>query len=305
MAFSGFRPMVLGNYEGSDGLRIGDVPDLVIDSKSKAVSFRQTPARIVVRQELSKANHTYSSFLGEEGCEYLSEYLTSRIKPNAEWKKGESLTKDSPLITPERANKDFVCATNIGDLVRSAIRKAGLFARPYSLRTTFATRLLSAEAEGAVPHSLAAFWMGHRGDMTARYAQNRGQLPPELIEQMRDAYRRSEPYLSSTETADVQRAIEKNLQYRMRVDMLKLIGVAEKEATELVQDPSFDIASFARARLGSSPATEIPSPKRTGEQRVIDADLTDRYLETGWTFKSPLNGTKAVVEWTGPMPSAA
>ncbi|MGB6443356.1 MAG: hypothetical protein WBF81_08690, partial [Thermoplasmata archaeon] len=53
MAFSGVRPGVLGNFDGSDGLCVKDFPDLLI--KDGVASFKQTPAFVVVRGSLNKA----------------------------------------------------------------------------------------------------------------------------------------------------------------------------------------------------------------------------------------------------------
>ena len=47
---------------------------------------------VVVRATLSKAKHRYFTFLPQEGCTYLSEYLENRIR------EGENLKPDSPVI---------------------------------------------------------------------------------------------------------------------------------------------------------------------------------------------------------------
>jgi hypothetical protein len=57
MAFSGLRPQVLGNYDGSDGLRLSDLLEAKIDNEKKLIEFTQIPTLIRVRKPLSKANH--------------------------------------------------------------------------------------------------------------------------------------------------------------------------------------------------------------------------------------------------------
>lgn len=57
MAKSGLRPKVIGNSDGTDGLRMRDMPDLVI-RRGMARCIR-TPNRIVARRELPKAGHRY------------------------------------------------------------------------------------------------------------------------------------------------------------------------------------------------------------------------------------------------------
>ncbi|EQD53020.1 integrase/recombinase, partial [mine drainage metagenome] len=44
MAFSGFRSETLGNYEGTDGLRLGDIKELKI---SDEIEFTKIPATIM------------------------------------------------------------------------------------------------------------------------------------------------------------------------------------------------------------------------------------------------------------------
>ena len=104
------------------------------------------------------------------------------------------------MVAPERAKVPYIRTVNIGDLIRHALRSAELPNRPYVLRTTFAQRLLTAESAGKIPHAFAQFWMGHTGDMTARYSVNRGLLPDSTIEEMRAAYHRCEPFLSTAPT---------------------------------------------------------------------------------------------------------
>ena len=39
----------MGNYDGSDGLKLADLDDLVIADDGKTVSFAQIPAMVTVR----------------------------------------------------------------------------------------------------------------------------------------------------------------------------------------------------------------------------------------------------------------
>ncbi|MFY9300326.1 MAG: hypothetical protein WAO91_03970 [Candidatus Nitrosotenuis sp.] len=90
MAYSGVRPEVIGNYYGNDGLRVGDLPEIEI--KEGKVTFAKTPTMIIVRNELSKTKNQYITFLSEEGCSYLKDYLEERIL------EGEKIAPDA-LIT--------------------------------------------------------------------------------------------------------------------------------------------------------------------------------------------------------------
>ena len=83
MAFSGVRPEVIGNFDGTDDLRISDLIDLNIEGGKGEIT--KMPLRIRVRTSLNKNNREYYSFLSKEGCVYLKEYLEQRkdLKPNS------------------------------------------------------------------------------------------------------------------------------------------------------------------------------------------------------------------------------
>jgi hypothetical protein len=204
VAHAGLRLEVIGNYRGDDGLRIRDLPELQINGKE--VKFEKIPTLVVVRPELSKAGHRYFTFLGEEGCGYLKEYLEARLR------EGEGLGPDTDLVSPAKADKQFIRTLNIGDGIRKAIRGAGFKWRPYVLRAYFDTQLLYGESKGKVAHDYRVFWMGHTGSMEARYTTNKGRLPKEMVEDMREAYGRCEQFLSTTPTryqADTQANVAK------------------------------------------------------------------------------------------------
>jgi len=129
MAFSGLRPESLGSYNGDNGLKLSDIPDITIHNDN--ITFEKTPAQIIIRPELSKARHQYFSFIAEEGCTYIKEYLKSRIN------NGEKLTKDSPLILPDtnmsrkEYENPFLETQLVSREIKKAIKKAGYKWRPY------------------------------------------------------------------------------------------------------------------------------------------------------------------------------
>ncbi|NIM44299.1 MAG: site-specific integrase, partial [Nitrososphaeria archaeon] len=53
----GLRIKTLGNYEGGDGLRVKDLPELVV--RDGGVEFERVPTIVMVRRYLSKAGHQY------------------------------------------------------------------------------------------------------------------------------------------------------------------------------------------------------------------------------------------------------
>jgi len=200
MAFSGIRPQVMGNYDGTDGLKLADLPDLVIEQDGKSVSFAHVPAMIIVRASLSKTRNKYFTFLPSEGCEYVLGYLRKRIST------GEKLALDSPVISLEqgyysrrRYNKiqkqsRLITTPRITSDIRKSIWSI-VKVRPYVLRAYFDTQLLLAESHGRMTHAYRQFFMGHKGDIEARYTTNKGRLTDEMIADMRRAYSVSQEFL--------------------------------------------------------------------------------------------------------------
>jgi hypothetical protein len=192
MAFANLRPQVLGNHDGSDGLMIQDLPDITI--RNHQVHCEVIPSRIIVRAALSKTRRKYFTFLSREGCTYLQEYLEQRLR------KGEALHGTSSVIGHERVRagtKPFMLTRKITHHIRQAMRKAGVYRRPYVLRCYAETQLIIAESKGKISHPYLQFIAGHVGDIESRYSTNKARLPPDMIEDMRKSYATCEPFLST------------------------------------------------------------------------------------------------------------
>ncbi len=206
MAFSGCRPETLGNYLGSDGLTLSDLDDLDIDN----LKFTRTPSKMVVRSSLSKAKHQYFTFLSAEAQKNIETYLKERRNQN------EELTMKSPLIQLDlrkqfnyqgKKNEDrlkdrksgnkFLRTMLITRRIKEAIRKAGYDFRPYVLRAYFITALDNAENKMLISHNWRLFFEGHKGDISARYSVNKGRLPDDMLEDMRAAFKRCLPLMST------------------------------------------------------------------------------------------------------------
>ncbi len=195
MAKSGVRPEVMGNHDGTDGLRVRDLPDVVIhQGVAKCI---RAPNQIVVRRTLSKARHQYFTFLTTSGTKALLAYLNDRLAT------GEPLHGDSPVIAPDYryktcrgANRDkpFLPTRQISKEIRKTFRPRFQW-RPYVLRAFFDTELLVAESKGRMAHDFRVFLMGHKGSMEAKYTTNKGVLPEILLAEMRESFARSEEFL--------------------------------------------------------------------------------------------------------------
>jgi integrase len=280
VAHSGLRIETLGNYTGKDGLRIGDLPEIKV--QRELVDFDRKPTLLIVRKELSKAGHQYLTFLSEEASEYLKDYLEERIR------EGEEVTPESPLVTPKMTMKPFIRAGNIGDLIRGAIRTAGFRWRPYVLRSYFDTQLMLAESKGLVMRDYRQFWMGHRGDIENRYTTNKCRLPENVIEDMREAYRRSQEFLLTTKAVETS---EEKLTRAFRKQLLLVAGFKQEEVDKM------DLHSISDEELQETVRKKllgIEAGDCTKEKAVSTREV-NKYLAQGWEYVANLPNKKVII----------
>ena len=187
-AWTGVRPEVLGKPDGSDGLILKDLPELRVENG--AVTFSKFPTPVLVRQGLSKINRPETKFLPAEGCRYLKAYLERRATH-------EDLGAESPVVTSDRyATHRFLEEQAIAGIVRKALRAIGLPNRPYDLRNFFIAGLESAEHDGKINHVKKEFLIGRKKEIDLVYTHGR-YVSPEALEELREEYRRCEPYLGA------------------------------------------------------------------------------------------------------------
>ena len=288
MAFSGLRPEVLGDYRRTDGLTIADIPDL--DITNKKVSFTNIPARIMVREELSKSSKPYFTFLGPEGCSYLTAYLEERLNSS------EILTKDSPVIVASKAalRNRFIRTINISDIIRGPIRGAGFQWRPYVLRGFFDTNLLMAESKTGLPRDYRVFWMGHSGTMEAKYTTDK-ILPESVNEDMRNAYSKSLKFLETEIHGIKEEDLTKQLRETtiMTIEMALGVKFSNKDREDLA---AMDTEDF-QARIREISDKQRESMKSNGfKNRTISTRELDDYLDSGYELVSFYpKGDKAIV----------
>jgi integrase len=287
VAFAGLRIGVLGNQDGSDGLRVSDLPEILIDGQR--VSFAKVPAMVKVRAVNSKEDNEHVSFIGPEMCRYVKENLEERIR------KGEKVDGSTDLISPVKAGKQFMTAINVGDRIRRPMRATGVAARPYAWRSYFIQTCLVAQSrsERNVPDRFVEHWVGHVGDISDKhYGTGKGSAA--LVEEMREAYSRCVPFLETAlgekmdKTRETRRELGKLLAEVLgRSDPTRVLTIGE--LAELVKEvesaPAEPKTGGRRADVAESlGATRVPqSPKR--EKIVVAADdpaALGRYVADGW-----------------------
>ena len=303
-AHTGVRPGVLGSYGGEAGLTLENLPELKLGHE---LEFKETPFVIRVPPELSKTRVAYTTFGTRQLATALLAYLKARQDA------GEKLAPRSPVIAvggvrgvaaksraAAKFSRGFLSTKAVEDELRTAIHATvpeGVTWRPYVLRSYCSTRLLLAEGQGKISRDLREAILGHDGGVASRYNVGK-RWGEELLKEARAAYNRCEPFLSTNPTPE-----RDDTRRMVKIELLKTVGYPEPEAEQLAGDPDADIPALVRKKLGAGAAeTDVGPPRYTGEQRVVDSDETESYLVAGWKFKSPLNGTKAVVEWCDPLP---
>ena len=91
IAKSGLRPEVLGNDNGTDGLKMKDLPDVAI--QGGVAICTNSPMCITVRAEISKARHQYFTFATAAAERLILSYLNERLS------RGELLHGETPVIS--------------------------------------------------------------------------------------------------------------------------------------------------------------------------------------------------------------
>jgi site-specific recombinase XerD len=283
IAFSGLRPESLGDYVGADGVRLEDLTEAKITSKG--VEFGKVPAILLVRRVLSKARHPYFTFLSSEAITYLQEYLAERTKS------GEKLAPQSPILAFDprgvRKNK-FLRTTLVTRDIKEAITRAGFKWRPYVLRAYCDTNMIVAESKGLISHPYLQFLMGHKGDIEARYSTNKGRLPPSMIEEMREAYKKCEPLLSTK----AETASEEQIKRTFKEQFLLVAGFKKTdiEKMDLDQMSEEELQNAVRKRLVGM------MTGNGSRQRVIPIQEVRSYIGRGYEYVTSLPDGDAIVK---------
>lgn len=294
VAQSGLRLEVLGNAQGKDGLRVRDLPELKIHQDH--VEFTKIPTLVSIRPSLSKANHKYLTFLPKEGCDHLTAYLNNRLS------EAEKLTLDAPVIAKksgfEGNSTAFMTTRNVSRIIRKAMRPRFKW-RPYVLRAYFSTQMLLAESHGKISHPYRVFFMGHKGDMEARYSTNKGRLPENLIEDMRIAFTASSEYLETTPRPQRDKKEMLLEMWRQQaqmygIDPMKVRIEKERElGKELSLDEEQKLLTTEIKRL------TIPQLRNNGKpyrSKVISENELPSYVEDGWEIVKELSNRKFLIK---------
>ena len=212
----------------------------------RGIDFSVFPAMLRVRQsrvQLSKKGHGYFTFIPSQSGKYIKDYLNQRIR------EGENISPESPIITTDTRGSNtrrsgMLATAFILKDVRGSMRKAGLKFLPYALRVYWANSMEIAEAKAILSHNWREFWMGHTGDISARYSRNK-ILPEDTINAMRETYHRCEPHLVTEMKETAQEDVKKGFRVEFlssvmgysqeKIDQLDLANMSNEEFQNLVK----------------------------------------------------------------------
>ncbi len=288
LAFSGLRPESLGNYDGSDALRIKDIEGLTVTKNG--IEFKEFPALLKVRQskvQLSKKGHGYFTFIPEQSGKYIKDYLDSRLRS------GEQLNEESPIIRNDsrgsnKINKGIIRTVFILRDVRYAIRTAGLSFRPYALRVYWASSMDVAEAKGIVSHNWREFWMGHTGDISARYSTNK-VLPEDTINAMRELYHKCEPYL----VTELMNTNQEDARKIFRIELLSSIVGLNQEEIDRIDPMNMSDEDFRNIVKKSFIGAITGNGTR---QKIVSEREVEEYMAKGFEVFTTLPSGKIVMK---------
>jgi hypothetical protein len=291
MAFSGLRPQTLGNYQGTDGLRLSDFPEA--EFQNNTIVFPILPSQLRIRSGLSKARHQYLTFVPQQTITFIHEYIQQRVAH------GETLNVDTPLLGFDRRGghkNAFLRTTLVTRDIKEAIINAGYTWRPHVLRAYFDTNMIIAESKGSITHPYVQFFMGHKGDMEARYTTNKARLPPDMIEDMRQRYEACEPFLSTLTQPLEQASIVK----QAKIEALKsiassLLGIdllEVKVAKEREQQQALTVDE--EIQLFENEIKKHREPEDDSQIIVHESEL-ETYLADDWEFVSVLPSQKILI----------
>ncbi|MCL5989780.1 MAG: site-specific integrase [Candidatus Thermoplasmatota archaeon] len=286
MAYSGLRPEALGDYEGTDCLRLSDIEGVKISSTG--VEFEKIPAKIRIRSNLSKARNEYFTFLGKEGLDYLAEYLGKRVLEE------EKLTFNSPVLQLDpkgekkrgKERNEHLRTALVARDIKKAIVNAGFNWRPYVLRAYFSTALDIVESKGLISHPWRQFIMGHKGDIEARYSTNK-RLPPDMIEEMRESYKKCLRFLETR----ISEVSEDNAKLFIQQQLLSAVGYKQEEIDKI------DLKNISNEEFQQLLRDKVAGAmtENGAKQKVIPVSDVEKYIQEGYDFEAVLPNGKAVM----------
>ena len=210
LAHTDVKGRALFLFLAASGIRIGEALKLRLED----VNLNADPPEVYVRGEYTKSGDKYSSFLTSEAKEALLEWLKVRegyLESAANRGRGLGRAKQ------QRDPRLFPFSPRVAEQMwQNAIRKAGLaekdaYTNRHKLHIHMLRKWFLSQAKLGAPNEMVEAWAGHSGyldDAYRRYSK----------EQMREYYKRAEPYLLINVPKDIS---EIQTKFQRDVDQLR------------------------------------------------------------------------------------
>ena len=228
----------------------------------------------------------------------IAAYLNKRLA------EGDELTPKTTVIanktgyrSPGKPESEFMTTRNVSRIIRDVMRPRFQW-RPYVLRAYFSTQLLLAESHGKVSHPYRVFFMGHKGDMEARYSTNKGKLPENLVEDMRSAYAASSEYLETTPRPERDKKEMLLEMWRQQaqmygIDPMKVRIEKERElGKELSMDEEQELLTTEIRKLTIPQLSNNGKPYRS---KIISENELPSHVEDGWEILRELKNGRFLI----------
>ena len=157
------------------------------------------------------------------------------------------------------------------------------------LRSYFDTQLMVAENAGKVIRDYREFWMGHKGDIEARYTTHKQKLPPSVIEDMRGAYQRSQEFLS---TATAEAPGEDQIRREFKSQLLLVAGFKPDEIEKM------DVLGMGDDEFQETIRRKLAGllEKNGARQKVVPLKDLEKYIREGWEHHANLPNGKVIIK---------
>jgi len=219
-----------------------------------------------------------------------SENCPKRVDPDQE----------SPVILPDinmsrkKTENQFLETQLISREIKKAIKKTGFKWRPYVFRAYFATALDIGESKGEISHPWRQFIMGHKGDIEATYSTKK-KLSDEIIEQMRQSYKKCEKYFAIQSESKHEENMAKKLREYTIVMFETTFNInLKKEKKEELYLLGIDNFQEELKRIASERKAEILN--NGNKQKIIPIEEIEKYINEGWEYITQLPNGKAIIK---------
>lgn len=153
-----------------------------------------------------------------------------------------------------------------------------------------------AVSDRLLDNNYRVYWMGHTGEMSAKYSSNKAVLPIDLIESMRAAYQRSRRYLLG-DTLD-----EESIRRKQMLDTARMLGYGEEKMAKLTEilerTRTVEEAVVEFQKLNEQPLKE-PAKPSNGRYEIVEGEAVMLgCLSEGWTLERELNDDRFLMKKT-------